>query len=340
MQRPLALSFMKEKKEGKGEDSSPLSLVHKNHIYVGVFDGMGGSGASLYKTEDGTEHTGAYIASRVVCECVKSILEKSIESTTETTVLLKNLKENIQEVLRQEITKYQSKEKSALRSSLLRTFPTTMALCSCETNDSTICIDSIWAGDSRNYLLTDEGLFQISVDDLTPQQDPMENLKNDAPLSNCICADRDFKLNHQYIEIESPCCVISATDGCFGYSLSPMHFEALLLECLNNSKNVEEWSDAICDEINKITGDDFSFSAFILGCNDYKEFKDRLKKRKSIIEKTLKNCNNCISEIERYKKIIEDNETKLSDKKVKLEIILQEGWDKYKVQYMSKLSVE
>lgn len=56
----------------------------------------------------------------------------------------------------------------------------------------------IWAGDSRAYVLKpDKGLIQLSKDDLKLDNDPFENLKNDSPLSNMICLENDFKLNHK-----------------------------------------------------------------------------------------------------------------------------------------------
>ena len=41
----INLKFMIEKKDGHGEDSDPLFLVKGDFCAVGVFDGMGGSGA-------------------------------------------------------------------------------------------------------------------------------------------------------------------------------------------------------------------------------------------------------------------------------------------------------
>lgn len=337
MQKTITISFMKEKITGRGEDSTPLSLTTDNRIYTGVFDGMGGSGASLYKDNEGVERTGAYIASRIVKKKVEDILISNSNLSIDSIINL--LKKEISETLETENKKYQNKEKSALRSSLLRTFPTTLAVCSCEKFNESYKIDSIWAGDSRNYLLTDKGLFQLSIDDLNPQQDPYENLRNDAPLSNCICVDRKYILNHNTIETNTSCCIISATDGCFGYSLSPMHFEQLLLNSLKQSKSVIEWENELIKRIGEISGDDFSFSAFIIGYLDFKDFKDKLNQRYNILRNQLKKIENYQCEIKRFKKEIEEKETKLNRKKEQLEQELQKEWVKYKEDYLSKVSL-
>ena len=58
-----ALAINLHKKEGMGEDADPLVTVTSNGTWIGVFDGLGGSGAAQYSL--GTEqHSGAYFASR------------------------------------------------------------------------------------------------------------------------------------------------------------------------------------------------------------------------------------------------------------------------------------
>ena len=129
-----------------------------------------------------------------------------------------------------------------MRSPIIRILPTTLSVIAYQQESDNIDIYSYWCGDSRNYLLTKDGLMQISADDLKSKQDPLENLRNDDALSNCICQDKEFIINKLHIENQQiPIILLSATDGCFGYLPSPMHFENLLLETLMQSNGMEQW---------------------------------------------------------------------------------------------------
>ena len=73
----IDFKFMIEKREGHGEDSSPLFLIKDNFCAVGVFDGMGGSGANTCMSEFGEDHTKAYVASRIIKEAVFNYLNNA-----------------------------------------------------------------------------------------------------------------------------------------------------------------------------------------------------------------------------------------------------------------------
>ena len=169
----IQIEFMIEKKEGFGEDSEPLSFCGDTICAVGVFDGMGGSGAVKGAIKDNNEeHSQAYFASRMVKNAVEQLLTKT-QNLTSTT-----LKEAIMQEFNEKIAARRSTSK--LRSNLLRPYPTTMAFVLVENRpEDDYMIKSFWAGDSRNYLWTESGFYQISNDDLRDKKDPYENLKND-----------------------------------------------------------------------------------------------------------------------------------------------------------------
>ena len=98
----------------------------------------------------------------------------------------------------------------------------------------------------------------MSIDDLRQPKDPLENLRSDDALSNCICQDKPFHINVQQMSFNEPIIILSATDGCFGYLLTPMHFEYILLDCLMKSSNCKEWSEAIYKTLSPISSDDFT----------------------------------------------------------------------------------
>jgi len=188
---------MVEKIDGHGEDSDPLCIMNEMTCAVGVFDGMGGSGASTCESKFGSGHTKAYVASRIVKEAVDKYLSQSLCTPD---LSANGIKECIHKCLQHEMEKYPPKTKTMLKSRMVRDYPTTMALSTIKKVENCWQIDSFWAGDSRNYLWQIDGLHQISNDDLDTDADPMENLRNDAPMSNCINASNDFKINHHCIK--------------------------------------------------------------------------------------------------------------------------------------------
>lgn len=316
---------MIEKKEGYGEDSIPLLLVKEDFYAVGVFDGMGGSGAAICKSDYGDNHTKAYVASRIIQESICRYIE-NIETTKD--INSEGIRHTAKYRLEQERSHYPTKV-SGLRSKLVRDYPTTIAITTASKNeDETYTINSYWAGDSRNYLWTTDGFFQISKDDLDTELDPLENLRNDGALSNCVCADRDFRINNKTIQVVGKFIILSATDGCFNYFTTPMHFHAVLLTGLKQSNSVEEWKIFCKDEFSLVTGDDVSISLLAVGFNDFDELK------KTFMQSTITG----IEEIKNIQDDIKELSSKLESAKESLEAIIQSEWNVYKISYMKYFS--
>jgi len=109
-----------------------------------------------------------------------------------------------------------------------------------DSGSSTFDAHVFWAGDSRAYLLDPRaGAQQLTTDDIKSGADAMRNLTDDSVMSNCISASADFHINHRAVELEAPFVVLCATDGCYGYLPSPMHFEQLLLSTMAAAKDKE-----------------------------------------------------------------------------------------------------
>ena len=324
----ILLNLWTEKKAGHGEDAPPLLVVKNEAIAVGVFDGMGGAGAATCISKYGDDYTKAYVASRVIKEEIESLFENCLGKEEISPELLKEM---ITNRLKQEQEAYPPKTKSMLRSKLVRDYPTTMAvvtLCSTETR---WLIDSFWAGDSHCYLWTKKGFYQISKDDLEEDNDPMENLRNDATISNCICADRDFHINHKRIPLsKGPIVILSATDGCFGYFQTPMHFEDMLKRCLKKAKDEEDWKNLVEQEIQKVTGDDTSLSLVGIGFNSFDQFRIAMTNQSVSAAKKLRDIE---AKIEQQKKEL-DKLLKDYDRTVK------NGWENYKKTYMKHINEE
>lgn len=317
---------MTEKREGHGEDSAPFFLSTDDFCAVGVFDGMGGSGAAMCKSDLG-EHTKAYVASRIVKEAVESYIRHKVDESTTNTIDAEGIRLIAKSRLEQEKSNFPAKA-SGLRSRLVRDYPTTLALITSQITNEVSLVTSYWAGDSRNFLWTQDGFFQISKDDLDTELDPLENLRNDAALSNCVCADRDFIINQKAITVQGKYILISATDGCFGYFLTPMHFHNVLLAGLKNSLDEDGWCLYVKDAFAKVTGDDVSFSLCAIGYESFDELKASFEKTE-IPE---------LTEINKIQDEISRISIDLEEKKNSLEGFIQEGWSAYKESYLKYLN--
>lgn len=325
------IQFMTEKVVGHGEDAPPLLVVKEQGCAIGVFDGMGGAGASTCQSDFGENQTKAYVASRIIKNEIESYLNNQQK---EWNISAEGLKNIIVKRLKQEKENHPSAKKSMLRSKLVRDYPTTMAMVSVLEKENEWEVDSFWAGDSRCYLWTNDGFYQISKDDLIGNGDPMDNLHNDAPMSNCVCADRDFSINHMKIMLpKTPIVVMCATDGCFSYYPTPMHFEQILRNKLNDSMSIEEWKDNIIGDIQQVTGDDTSLS--LIGIN-FESFMG------------LKNCldkgdNGFLSFFTKYGiiyKLIIWLKEQIFNQEEEQKTLVSEKWEEYKKSYLKYLNVE
>lgn len=122
MTTSIQFKFMVEKSIGKGEDSDPILFSTESSAITGVYDGMGGSGASLCTSEFEGQHTKAYVASRIIRDAIDDYI-----SNQGTNIDSEALKRICVERLNQEITNYPS-PKSMLKSKLIRNYPTTFTL--------------------------------------------------------------------------------------------------------------------------------------------------------------------------------------------------------------------
>src|SRR3712207_5645572 len=80
-----------------------------------------------------------------------------------------------------------------------------------------------------------------------------------------MSADTEFVVNYRRVELRAPFLVCCATDGCFGYVPTPMHFEHLVLAPLTGARSVQAWSRAIQAKVAEITGDDAAMAMMGIG---------------------------------------------------------------------------
>jgi serine/threonine protein phosphatase PrpC len=272
----ISFAFNLGKIPDQGEDSDPILRDGPDLGLLGVFDGMGGAGGTLYETPEG-RRTGAYLASRIARDVVEQRMLDLLEPDWHLNgkAAARNLQHSVQQALKQRLQEL-NPAPSSLRSRLIRALPTTMAVVALQRTQPggpTWAGHVFWAGDSRAYVFEPRGASQLSTDDLRDPGDALANLRRDSVVSNAMSADTEFHINHRRVELRSPFLVVCATDGCFGYVRTPMHFEYLVLSHLLEARNTEAWSSALQAEIAAVTGDDAAMSALGVGA-DFKEFQE------------------------------------------------------------------
>ena len=268
-----------EKIAGQGEDAVPLLVVGRREGVVvgGVFDGLGGSGASRIDWDNGISVSHAWEAARICRYSLEHFLASmrslkelvSIEASSFSGLLLSRLQNRSGEL---------HQVQSGLSSSLARILPTTLAGFTIQMK-GTPSVEAFWAGDSRTYLLDPQrGLQVLTIDDAA-EMDAFESLNVDPPLSNVICADRPFVINSRTITPSSGFLVVAATDGCFNYWPTPANFEFEILEAIMNSATWESALDALNASIRSITKDDASLSLAAIGFKNFKALQSSLAQR-------------------------------------------------------------
>jgi hypothetical protein len=271
----ISFSFNLGKIPDQGEDADPILRDGRDLALVGVFDGMGGAGGTVYETPDGPR-TGAYIGARVARDVVERRMVELLEPdwNLNGTATAEDLRRSVREALVERLSALNAPV-SGLRSRLLRALPTTMALVALQRTQpggATWTCHVLWSGDSRAYVLEPDGLPQLSTDDLRDPGDAMANLRTDSVVSNAMSADTDFTVNHRRVQMTAPYLVVCATDGCFGYVPSPMHFEHLVLSHLRDTRSTEAWSAAVQADISAVTGDDAAMAVLGVGAS-FKELR-------------------------------------------------------------------
>ncbi len=267
----LSFGFNLGKIAGHGEDSDPILRHGRELGLVGVFDGMGGAGGTVYETPDGPR-SGAYLASRRAKDVVEQQMLRVLDPAwnLDGPAVALDLRRAVQDALAESVAELKAPP-SGLRSRLLRVLPTTMALVGLQrlqADGDLWAAHSFWAGDSRAYVLTPtSGLQQLTVDDIRDHGDAMANLREDSVISNAMSADTAFVVHHRQVELSTPFLMLAATDGCFGYLPSPMHFEHLLLRALADASDTGGWSAAVQRTISAVTGDDAALAILGIGAD-------------------------------------------------------------------------
>ncbi|MFD3675628.1 serine/threonine protein phosphatase [Streptomyces sp. NPDC058613] len=174
--------------------------------------------------------------------------------------------------------------RSKIGGQMRRQLPTTVAAIEYRSQSGDrVEFRALWAGDSRAYLLDPDHGLQVLTRDHTVESDTLELLRSDPPMTNTVCKDRDFFLEEYTLECALPSVLLTATDGFFGYVLTPADFENILLSTLREAGNESEWADLIRREVQGCTADDATLGLVALGYKDFTQLRSRFAVRQEFI---------------------------------------------------------
>jgi serine/threonine protein phosphatase PrpC len=279
------LTISLETSIGNGEDSYLTHEDESGSVTIGVFDGLGGRSAGF----DGQK--GGRIASTFAAQIAESLLKDWKGNLTSANAI--QLYNSIKTALKAEADAKMpvSRLKGTLAGKRLCTTVSLANVSKCE--QGKLRVNTAWMGDSRIYFLGEnQGLQQLTLDDLEVKKDAFDMIREDPPMSKFISADSnpDWQINYSEIVIdEQRGCFLACTDGCFQYLSTPWDFERLLLETLSISDSLQHWKSLLTEKYQQIKQDDVSLLIYPIGfsdSNDIQEVKESYKSRYQTLNST------------------------------------------------------
>ncbi|MCS7084836.1 MAG: protein phosphatase 2C domain-containing protein [Bacteroidia bacterium] len=267
-----------ERVEGLGEDAEPTWMRDERGGWIGVYDGMGGSGARRTDGGQGGE-TGARLAAAAAKTAAEFAAAAAAERLDE--AFAQELGKTLHAALKDLDERFPNTGK--IKGRLLRRFPLAFAAAALRVAADAAFYRVFWAGDARIYAWTPQtGLQQLTGDDLMRPADAFDQLYGDSPLSNCLSAE-GFWRRTAAAAVASPVVFIAATDGCFHYLPSPFHFEYLLAETLLAADTPQEWKTLLARKIETLTGDDASMATAVVGFENFAALREKFAPRAALL---------------------------------------------------------
>lgn len=280
----------------EGEDSFAMR-ADASGAFLCVADGCGGLGSRRYPHLE--QRTGAYLAARLVTRAYAGFARETPRlpfTPEEGERQRRALEEAIGAMLSGFAQRHLPRNSTRIVGSMQRELPATLCgacvmpgaagwreLCFC------------WAGDSRGYVLDENGLHQCTRDDLRGGPDAFESLYRDTPLSNVLCAGETARVSMRRMRAPLPGVILLATDGAYSALPTPMEFEFLLVDTLLTAKSWAGWQRRLENRIGKWAQDDATLLLYPCGAEDLVALQRRLAPRRAFLQR------NYITPVRRHK---------------------------------------
>ena len=316
-----SLTIYTEKIVNKGEDAKPLlTQLDDNDYMISVFDGLGGAGGSNITSSKDVVNTHAYFGSRILRDCFVQLSNAKNKKVITDKELLKQY---IIDFMNDDLVNFSQKDVKMLSKKPTK-LPTTFVASLINQSKADLKLDVLWAGDSRCFsMMPGQSITTLTKDDTKDSDDDPLNLKMDSPMINYVNAEGNFYINQNKIKLTGKNILIVATDGCFGYFPSPIHFEYSLLKSLSESTSIEAWQKKISQDIKNITKDDATMSLIAFGWDNFLEIKDDFEKDYINLK------NNFIEPFEAEEKRINDLKQNLVDSEKKLKEVISKKTEEF-----------
>lgn len=264
-----------------GEDSFALRSDEQG-AFLCVTDGCGGLGSKRYANLE--NKTGAYLAARLAARAFDEWAQErrpALGTQEEAQILCREAERSLFDRLKGFADAHCSEEKSRIVGSMQRRLPTTLCAATIERRD--VCF--FWAGDSRGYVMDEEGLRQYTRDHVRGETDAFETLYRDAPLSNLLSADKLGRIQQRSVHLDKPSLVITATDGIYSSLPTPMEVEMLLLDTLRLARSLPDWEKKLHKQAAANAQDDATLLIASVGFHSFDELKSVLLPRREALQK-------------------------------------------------------
>ena len=146
---------------------------------------------------------------------------------------------------------------------------------------------AFWAGDSRGYVLTNNGLQLLTIDNENEATGGINNLFYESDEDHTRIDSLDY-------EFEMPCALFTCSDGIFD-NREAIQIENIFIENLVESKDIEEYKNKLSQYFTDHLQDDSTIAMKFFGFDSFEQikeyFKERYNKTKDLLNKVNENIN-------------------------------------------------
>lgn len=258
---------------------------------------------------DDKNDTSALWASRIVmARCAYAIIANDQYEELDKENVRKHLAGFIQKGLESVKDKFKLEKGTYFGQKIL---PTTLAFVRYKEDKDQVVAETLWAGDSRCYALTIDGLKILSIDD----ED------SSGSITNCFHADnKEVRLNYRRYTIKKPCALFVASDGIFDpFEEDYLYVEHVLLKKISESETIGEVGEKLCKFYGEVHGDDATMAFTSFEFESFDDMKEKFDARNREIDKLAAESSEKREEIE----LINNNGQDVTD------YIIKRTGDKY-----------